>query len=185
MACPLLKTSSCVIEQRLSGSHPQLQLYQVEAGDQLGHTVLHLEAGIHFQEVDSAIPGDQELHRSGVVVADTLPQGEGQRRQSSPRLRSELGRGRGFLDELLVAPLHRAVALEQVDQVAVIVAQQLHLDVRCVFQVALEIQAGAAESAGGDLPGPLNKREQLFPRFDDVDAHTAAALGSLDHQRVA
>ena len=40
----------------------------------------------------------------------------------------ELGRGRDF-NQLLVAALDRAVALEQVDDVAVLVAQHLHLDV--------------------------------------------------------
>ena len=163
MACPLTDDVFLRYWQRLAGGHPQLQLHQVEAGDQFGHPVLHLEAGIHFQEVDPALPGDQKLHRSGVVVADALPQGEGQRRQPPPCLRGELGRGRGFLDELLVAPLHRAVALEQMDQVAVIVAQQLHLDVGCVFQVALEIQAGAAESAGGHLPRPSQSEGATLP----------------------
>ena len=38
-------------------------------------------------------------------------------------------RRRGDLDDLLMPPLHRAIALEQMDEVAVLVAEQLHFDV--------------------------------------------------------
>ena len=36
--------------QRLPGGHRELQPHQVEAGDQLGHAVLHLQPGVHLQE---------------------------------------------------------------------------------------------------------------------------------------
>jgi hypothetical protein len=38
-------------------------------------------------------------------------------------------RRRGFLDDLLMAALQRTVALEQVDDIAMAVAEHLHLDV--------------------------------------------------------
>ena len=50
-ACPVSVMSSCVERQRLAGRDPQLPLHQVEAGDQLGHRVLDLEAGVHLHEV--------------------------------------------------------------------------------------------------------------------------------------
>jgi hypothetical protein len=46
------------------------------------------------------------------------------------------GRGR-FLDHLLVAALERAVALEQVDGVPVVVAEDLHLDMARLGDVFL------------------------------------------------
>ena len=66
-----------------------------------------------------------------------------------------------------------------------IVAQKLHLDVRCVLEVALEIETGAAEGAGRHLPCSLDKGNQVLPGLNDVDAHAAAACRRLYHQRVA
>ena len=56
----------------------------------------------------------------------------------------KVGRRRA-LDHLLVAALHRAVALEQVDQVAVLVAKQLDLDMAGAAHQLLEIDLVVAE----------------------------------------
>ena len=61
--------------------------------------------------------------------------------------------GRGDLDDLLMAALHGAIALEQVDQVAVLVAQQLHLDVAGAGDVFFEEDVGDAEGRAGFAPG--------------------------------
>ena len=49
--------------QRAAGGHRELQTDEVEAGDQLGHAVLDLQAGVHLQEVEAARVG-QVLHRA-------------------------------------------------------------------------------------------------------------------------
>ena len=57
-----------------------------------------------------------------------------------PQLLPDLGadsRPRGLLDDLLVAPLHRAVPLEEVDVVAVLVPEHLNLDVARRLHVLL------------------------------------------------
>jgi hypothetical protein len=54
------------------------------------------------------------------------------------------GRGR-LLDDLLVAALDGAVALAEVDDVAVAVGEDLHLDVARVGQVALEVDRRVGE----------------------------------------
>ena len=64
------------------------------------------------------------------------------------RSRGIAGRGR-FLDDFLVAALHRAVALEEMHDIAVPVAQHLELDVARPFDQALEIDLGLAEAALG------------------------------------
>jgi hypothetical protein len=53
------------------------------------------------------------------------------------------------LDDLLVAALHGAVALVQVDDVAVLVAEDLHLDVLRARDVLFEEDRGIAEGAAG------------------------------------
>ena len=50
------------------GDH-QLPGYQILTGDQFGDRVFHLQAGVHFQEVEVAVFVDQEFHSAGAFVA--------------------------------------------------------------------------------------------------------------------
>ena len=90
--------------------------------------MLDLDAGVHLHEVEGAVLVEQELDRAGRVVAD----GRGQLDRGFAHLLAQLGRDgrrRRLLDQLLVAALHGAVALAQVHDVAVLVAEDLDLDV--------------------------------------------------------
>ena len=60
----------------------------------------------------------------------------------------EIGRGRA-LDHLLMAALDRAVALEQMDEIAVGVAEDLHLDVARAAHQLLQIDLVLAEGGLG------------------------------------
>jgi hypothetical protein len=57
-------------------------------------------------------------------------------------------RRRRFLDDFLIAPLHRAIALAQCDDVAAPVAEDLHFDVPRVFDELLDEYSALAEVAG-------------------------------------
>ena len=61
---------------------------------------------------------------------------------------------RRLLDQLLVAALDRAVALAEVDHVAVLVAQDLDLDVARPLDELLEVDARVAERGRGLVPAP-------------------------------
>ena len=58
-------------------------------------------------------------------------------------------RGWAFFDQLLVAALRGAFALEQMHRVAVMIGQHLHFDVTGAFDVALHVDAGVAEGGLG------------------------------------
>ena len=63
--------------QLLSARDADLPLDEVEPGDHLGDGVLHLQAGVHLEEVKLlgvALSGDDELNRAGSDVADALRQ---------------------------------------------------------------------------------------------------------------
>ena len=47
--------------QGLASREPELLVDQIEAGDQLGDAVLHLEPGIDFEEVECPIGRSEEL----------------------------------------------------------------------------------------------------------------------------
>ena len=130
---------------RLAGGHPDLLLHQVEAGDHLGHGMLDLDPGVHLHEVERAVGVEQELERAGADVADVGGQRDGRLAHPVAQVRRER-RARALLDQLLVAPLHRAVALAQVDHLAGAVAHDLDLDVpRAAGQVLLDVHRAVAE----------------------------------------
>ena len=126
--------------------------------------------------------------RPSIVPAEWYLDGAGRLDGDLADLRAQLvvdQRGRRLLDQLLVAALDRAVALAEVDDVAVLVGQHLDLDVARVGQVALEVDGGVAEEllalAGGALEGLL----ELVGLERDAEALAAAAARGLDRDRVA
>ena len=65
---------------------PDLGLHDVDAGDHLGDRVLHLDAGVHLDEVEvrpSCV--QQELDRAGVDVADGAGERDGRLAQPRPQ----------------------------------------------------------------------------------------------------
>jgi hypothetical protein len=93
-------------------------------------------------------------------------------------------RRRGLLDDLLVAALDRAFALAEIDDVAVLVAQHLDLDVARIGDELLDEDAvvaegGAASTCAGEALAPPRRRR------GDAHALAAAAGRGLDHHRVA
>jgi hypothetical protein len=86
----------------------------------------------------------------------------------------------GLLDELLVAPLQRAVAGGDDDDVAVLVGQALGLDVAGVVQEALDEALAATEGRDGLAHGRLEQLGDLLEGAGNLQAATAAAVGRLD-----
>ena len=95
------------------------------------------------------------------------------------RVDDPFGRG-GLLDDLLVAALDRAVALAEVDDVAVAVGQHLDLDVAGVVQVALEIDGGVGEEFLAFAAGALEGALELVLGQRHAKALAAAPAGGLD-----
>ena len=134
--------------QPLARRDPDLFLDDVDAGDELGDRVLDLEAGVGLEEVEVAGRVHQELERAGVGVlhgAGGIDHGGAE----PPALLFGQRHRRRFFDQLLVAPLDRALALAQMDDVAVVVAEDLDLDVARRLDVFLEVDVADAERRFG------------------------------------
>ena len=84
-----------------------------------------------------------------------------------------------------MAALHRAVALEEVDEVAVRVAEDLHLDVLGAADVALEEHRVVAEGGAGLALRLFERAVELVGLLDDAHAAAAAAERRLDDHREA
>ena len=134
--------------QPLPGGDADLLLDDVDAGDEFGHRVLDLDARVHLEEEEVALVVEQELERAGVGVLDRARGVDDRAAELAPHL---LGHGdrRPFFEQLLMAPLDRALALAEVDDGAVVIAEDLELDVARVLDVLLEVDVADAERRFG------------------------------------
>ncbi len=172
--------------EMLAGRDPQLPLHQVETGDELGDRVLDLEAGVHLHEEvrGGVLARDDELDGAGAAVAAGTGRLHGRLAHRGAGRLVQQDRG-GLLDDLLVAALEGALALAEVDDVAVAVGQDLDLDVPGPVDPALDEQGVVAEggaglaAGGGDLVG----QQRLVA--DQPHTLAAAARGRLEQHRHA
>ena len=110
--------------------------------------MLDLEPGVHLEEADRAVLGDEELAGARADVA-RLAQDRLGRGVELLDLRVGQERRRRLLDQLLVAALQRAVAGGDHHDVAVRVGEALGLHVPRPVQVALDEALAVAERRGG------------------------------------
>ena len=183
MAWPRRSMSSWVNESGSPDGDPDLLAHEVDARHQLGDRVLDLEAGVHLEEQELAVLVE-ELDGAGVVVAARLGDLDRGLAHGLAGLGGE-GRRRALLDQLLVAALGRAVALADPHEVAVGVADDLHLDVAGPGEVALDVALVAPEALERLGLRRLERRVGLVGALDDAHAAPAAAVGRLDGDRPA
>ena len=169
--------------QPLARGHAELPFHEVHAGDRLGDGMLDLEPRVHLHEVEpvgpQAVGGvHDELDRPRPGIADGLRRPHRRLPHGVAHLRGHAGSG-GLLDDLLVAPLERAVALEEVHGAGA-VAEDLHLDMARRGDPFLEQDPIVAEGLArfrhrrveplGEVPGPLDLAHPLAaPARDRLD----------------
>ncbi len=159
--------------QLLAECHPQLPFDQIYTGDQFGHGMFDLQAGIHFDEEHLLAVGDK-LDGAGANVVDGP---RGLACSSTDRLASGgiKGRRRRLLDHLLMTPLQGAFPLEQRQQVAMAVADDLHLDVAWILDEFLDQHSIVAECGLGLALGADDSGGKFVRRTHDAHAASAAA----------
>ena len=157
---------------------------QVDARHHLGDGVLHLDAGVHLNEVVVSVGVHQELHGAGADVAHAFRDLHGVGAELLPGLLRD-GPGGGHLHHLLVAALQGAVPLAQVHHVAILVAQDLDLDVLGFHDELLDEDVVIAESLLGLALDQLKGGLHLLWRVAAAHAPAAAAPGGLQDHREA
>src|SRR5262249_34325993 len=139
---------------------------------------------VHFQEGELTVLVEQHLDRARVRVVGSSRQAE----RGSAHLRAQLltyGRRRALFDQLLVAALDAALALAEVHQVAVPVAEYLDLDVAWAADVALQEDAVAAKAGPGLPPSSLQCVFELGWRVNHAHAAPTSSRGCFDQHGVA
>ena len=109
--------------------------------------MLDLHARVHLDEIEAAVLVE-ELEGTGAAIADGATGLRTALADLAPLCLGNAGRG-GLLDDLLVAALHGAVALAEMDGVAVLVRKHLELDMTRVLQILLHIDHIVVEGRGG------------------------------------
>ena len=147
--------------------------------------MLDLQPRVHLHEIELAGGIEQELDRAGAHIVHRL----GQRDRGAAPIRSRKAAstaGEGdLLDQLLVPPLHRAVALAEMHDIAVLVGEHLHLDVARAWSARVRAAAARRRRRAAPPSAPHRARRQARFRRDQPHAASAAAGRRLDHQRKA
>ena len=116
-----------------------------------------LDARVDLDEVPGAGIGvHQEFHRAGVVIARCARQFDSRLGERGANSGIEANGGSDF-DHLLMPPLHGAIALVQMQHVAVAVAQNLHFDMAGAAHEAFDEDRVVAERGGGFAAGFLQE----------------------------
>jgi len=100
--------------------------------------MLDLQTGVHLEEIEILFVIDEELDRAGVGVGRGLRDADRNFAHAAAHVGIDDWRRR-FFEHLLMAALQRAFAFAEVDRVAVLVGQHLHLDVARIDDGLLDI----------------------------------------------
>ena len=166
----------------LTSSDAELLSHEIDAGDLFADRVLHLESGVDFEEGDHAVFADEELTRSGSVVAGLFHDRLARLIQRLFLLRGQEGCGRLF-DELLMSSLQRAVACGHHDGVAVLVGEHLRFHVTRAIEVALHEALPATESGHRFADSRVIQLGNLLHSASHLQPSTATAERGLDSDR--
>ena len=160
----------------------ELFSHQIKAADLFADGVLHLQTGIDLQEIHLALFGHHEFAGAKPLVIDGFEQSA----RVGFQLVGHLGgkeRCRRLFDKLLIAALHGAVARGIHGEVAVRVAAALRFDMTSFVDESFHeifVQITALQRIMIHV-----ETAQLVIVVHERDAAAAAAVGALEHQRIA
>ncbi len=147
--------------------------------------MLHLQAGIHFQEIKGvAVLVENKFHGAGVTVADRFHQRFGGGLQFAANGIGQVGRG-SFFQHFLVASLGGAVALAEGDRMALAVTENLHLDMASTGDIFFDKNAIVGKVIGAQATYRVPGLVQTGGVFTNLHSDATTASGAFQHHRVA
>ena len=151
--------------QLFAAGNTELPFDQIETRDRFRHRMLDLEPRVHFDEPERV--GAQpfgavgnEFDRAGADITDGARRLDCGCAHLRAQLRRHAGRRR-FLDHLLVAPLQRAVALAEMNDIAVAVGEHLDFDMARRGNVFLEQDTARTERRFRLANGAFERRSRI------------------------
>jgi hypothetical protein len=145
--------------------------------------VLDLETGVHLKKVEVAVLIEEELDGSGVGVSGRKSEANGGLPHPAPQVFVDRRRG-CFFDYLLVTALHRALAFTEVDTMAMLVGEDLNLDVARTLDELLEIDLSGTKGTLGFAGGGGESSLQILRPMDGAHSFAASAGGGFEHDGI-
>ena len=169
--------------EMFTGGDLDLVLHEVASVNLFGDRVFDLNTGVHFHEVEIPIVIDEILDGTGILVSDAFAELD----RGIAHLFAKLGgheRGWAFLHDLLVAALQRAVALSEMHDAAVLIAEDLELNVVGIDDELLDINGTVTESFFGlHASGVITLNEAALVAGNAHAASTTTGDG-FDHHGI-
>jgi hypothetical protein len=151
----------------------------INAGDLLSDSVLDLNTWVNLNEVVAVLLVNQELSGTSVAVVDRLGELHRIVQDGLTNIRWKI-LGWRKLNNLLMSALHGAVALVQMHNVAMVITQQLNLNVLWLVEEALDEDRTVAESGLGLGCGTLKMLLQRVLVAHNTHTTTTATIRGLD-----
>ena len=164
-----------------SEEYSQVRIRGITIGfSRTGDCVLDLNAGVDLDEVMATHLVDEEFSCASVTVTHTLSELDGVAKNGLASLFGEM-QGRRYFDNLLVPALDGAVALEEMDSVALSIGEDLDFDVTRTLEEALDEDGAIAKRRLGLGDSTLKCVLKLRLLANDTHSTAASAHSSLDN----
>ena len=145
--------------------------------------MLDLDPRVHFDEIELPVLVQEEFDGGGVHIVGLFDQPDRRVRQTLSITLLQRGAGR-LLDHLLVTPLDGAVALIEMNRVALPIGHHLDLDVSRLNDELLDVDASFAESGFRLHACGVECPTQADIVVHDAHAPPASARHGLDDDRI-
>ena len=133
------------VAKRNTLRHKNLTLHDINTGDLFSHGVFNLNPRVHFNEVKlTGVRINEELNGSRCLITNRRTNLHGCIKNTITHLHIQIRRGCDLYD-FLMTPLNTAIAFIQMHQVAVMVTQQLHLNMLRAADELFDEDVGATE----------------------------------------
>ena len=138
------RTMQYILATSSPAAMQDLALHQVNVSNHFRNRMLHLNAGIHLDEVQACCSSI----RNSIVPAFSYPIVGQRLAEDASDLLAQLRRhlqGRRLLQQLLMSPLDGALAFSEAHNIAVLVGKNLELDVARVLDEFLHVEVAITE----------------------------------------
>ena len=160
-----------------------LVLHEITTIDLFGDRVFDLNAGVHFHEVEIPVIVDEILDGAGILISDAFAEFD----RGIAHLFAKLGgheRRWTFLHDLLVTALQGAIALTEVYDAAVLVAEDLKLNVVGINDELLDVNGTVAKGFFGLHAGGVVALNEASLVAGDAHAATTTTGDGLNHHGI-
>ena len=168
---PRSARSSCVNPSGIPQATRICHFTKIDAVKQFCNAVLNLQTQIHFHEPEMSALVEQKFQRAESDVADGFDSSADVFDEGVAHFRGDSWRRR-FFDELLMAQLHRTIALAEADDVAIFIGEDLKFHVARRIHTFFQIERTVAKSRAALRFRCRKNLLQLLWRSDHANAAT-------------